>query len=356
MATLLDGSTFNDVRVWGGTGGAITNTIVGYCAGDSIAGGYADNTIFGFKAGRDIQDAAGNSIMGANAVRPFGGPAPGDVKFNVVMGACAMSNANPPFSYNTAIGYETMRDASNDCYNTAIGHQSMRQAHGQKNTFVGFQAGCGSSSMNAEFNVGIGKYALYKISNGTKNVAIGYKALYGVTNGNGNIAIGDRSGANIVNADNTIAIGYKSTTSDNNGHTAAGSACVSCFRLGAGSWTNLSDRRDKSDIELLPDSLGLNFVRSLRPVKFNFDYRQAYVDKCGFEFGVKDGTLKQNFETYGFIAQEMESSLSEIQSHFDALNKDENDNYSLEYENLISPIVKSLQQTIERLEFLESKV
>lgn len=94
----------------------------------------------------------------------------------------------------------------------------------------------------------------------------------------------------------------------------------------------------------------------MRPVKFNFDYRQAYVDKCGFEFGTKDGTLKQDFETYGFIAQEIESTLNSIQTHFDALDKNDDGNYSLEYENLISPIVKSLQQTIERLEFLESKV
>lgn len=356
MATLLDGSTFNGVRLWGGNGTLVTNTIFGTYAGDNINSSCPDNTIVGFSAGRDLQDAKGNSIMGAYAFKPGGGPAAGYTDFNVVVGADAMRNANPPASYNTAIGFQTMFTANNECYNTAIGYKVMRDSHGNKNTFVGFRTGQGTGAGNADFNVGVGVRSLGSISNGIKNVAVGPYALCSVGNGNNNIAIGFNAGINVVNATDTIAIGYNSKTSDNGGHTAAGSSTNTCFRLGAGSWTNLSDRRDKSDIELLPDSLGLNFVRSLRPVKFNFDYRQAYVDKCGFEFGTKDGTLKQDFETYGFIAQEIESTLNSIQTHFDALDKNDDGNYSLEYENLISPIVKSLQQTIERLEFLESKV
>lgn len=356
MATLLAGSTFNGVRLWGGNNGGNTNTILGISAGDNISAASVDNTIVGYIAGKDAENACGNSVMGANAFKAAGGGSPFETNFNVAFGYASMKIIGGNVCYNTAIGTNTMCSANEECFNVAVGHRAMWYTHGQKNTFVGLYAGCGAGSNNADCNVGIGAFSLQSLSNGSCNVAVGHYSLYNVVNGNSNIAIGARTGGNIVGANNTIAIGYKSQTSNNDGHTAAGSSCHTCFRVGANSWTNLSDRRDKSDIETLPNNLGLNFIRNLRPVKFNFDFREGYVDKCGFEYGVKDGTLKQEIESYGFIAQEIETTLSNVQTHFDALNKNEEGNYRLEYENLIAPIIKSLQQTIERLEFLESKV
>jgi hypothetical protein len=355
MATLLAGSTFNGVTVWGGPGNYITNTLVGDGSGNSLSGPAVDNTFFGHNAGFYAQDACGNSVMGHRNFRGAGGPQPGYMNFNVVFGYAAMLNASAVLCQNTVAGNYAAAQVGNACFNTAIGYRTMSSVNGNKNTFLGMFAGKGGFG-NSDRNVGIGKYSLYCIGNATNNVAVGYKSLCNVGNGTDNIAIGSRTGGNVVNASNTIAIGYCSTTSDNNGHTAAGSGCMCCFRVGAGSWTNLSDQRDKSDIEPLDDNLGLNFIRNLRPVKFNFDFRDNYVNKCGFEYGVKDGTLKQDFESYGFIAQEIESTLTNIQAEFDALNINDDGNYRLEYENLISPIIKSLQQTIERLEFLESRV
>jgi Chaperone of endosialidase len=358
MATLLAGSTFNGVRLWGGNGNAITNTILGNDSGNSLDNTAADNTIVGYRAACTVTCADGNSVAGPRAFGNSGGAQNGYTNFNVVMGTQAMFEVFPEVCANVVIGRTAMITASNTCFNTAIGYNSMKNiSSGQKNTFVGYYAGMGGMGMNnANCNVGIGPFALRAVNNGSSNVAIGFQSLCCVSNGSNNVAIGFYSGKNIVNADNTIAIGYCSTTSDNNGHTAAGTACFSCFRVGAGSWTNLSDSRDKTDIENLPDNLGLNFIRNLRPVKFNFDYRDNYVKKCGFEYGTKDGTLKQDFETYGFIAQEIETTLNTIQAEFDALNKNNEGDYRLESESLISPIIKSLQQTIERLEFLESKV
>ena len=355
MATLLAGTTFNGVRVWGGSSSyAITNTIVGAYAGDALGSASADNTFFGLGAGRDAQNAYGNSVIGVRNFRAFGGPTPQPLSFNVVGGYAAMGSADAA-NKNTAIGTYAGFHMNNAESNVAIGHRSFG-INGKYNTFVGYYSGKGSGTGNSNFNIGIGKYALTSVGNGGSNTAIGMMSLCNLGNGNGNIAIGSRSGGNINNANETIAIGFGSTTSDNNGHTVAGNSYMSYFRVGAGSWTNLSDRRDKSDIEPLDDNLGLNFIRNLRPVKFKFDFRDNYVNKCGFEYGTKDGTLKQDFESYGFIAQEMETTLNNIQTHFDSLNRNSDGNYRLEYESLISPIVKSLQQTIERLEFLESKV
>jgi hypothetical protein len=356
MATLLACSTFNCVRVWGGPSNLITNTIVGCFAGQSISSTGGDNTIFGYKAGCDFQDQYGNSVMGAYAMSSGNGATPGNVKFNVAFGACSMKNVDANVCYNTAIGTSTLQ-CGNPQFNVAIGHQSMFNGsmNGDKNTFVGYQAGCGGSQIGGSCNIGIGGKSLQSINNGSCNIGVGYKALNSLTNGNGNVAVGTCSGANINNANDTIAIGYGATTSDFGGHTVAGNSSMTCFIVSS-AWTNLSDGRDKTDIEPLNDNLGLNFIRNLRPVKFNFDYRDNYVKKCGFEFGVKDGTLKQDIESYGFIAQEIESTLNNIGTHFDSVSKNELGNYGMEYEHLISPIVKSLQQTIQRLEILESKV
>ena len=356
MATLLACSTFNCVRVWGGPGTVITNTLVGCFAGQSISSASGDNTIFGYKAACDFQDQCGNSVMGAYAMSSGSGATPGDVKFNVAFGACSMKNVDANVCYNTAIGTSTLQ-SGNPQFNIAIGHESMicGSMNGNKNTFVGYRAGCGGSQIGGSCNIGIGGKALQSINNGNCNIGVGYKALNGLTNGSGNVAIGTCSGANINNANDTIAIGYNATTSDFGGHTVAGNSSMTCFIVSS-AWTNLSDGRDKTEIEPLNDNLGLNFIRNLRPVKFNFDYRDNYVKECGFEYGVKDGTLKQDIETYGFIAQEIESTLNNIGTHFDSVSKNELGNYGMEYEHLISPIVKSLQQTIQRLEILESKV
>lgn len=356
MATLLSGSTFDCVRVWGGSAGSPTNTIVGRFAGESTSAGNADNTIFGYKAACDFQDLCGNTIMGSNAMSSGNGSTAGNVRFNVAFGHNSMKNVDVDSCSNTAIGTNTLY-CGNPLFNVAIGHKSMSNGsfNGNHNTFVGYQAGCGSTQIGGCCNIGIGMNSLKDIMNGNCNIGVGFNSLCAINNGNGNIAIGTCSGACIIGADDTIAIGYNSSTSNNNGHTVAGNSSMTCFIVSA-TWTNLSDRRDKTDIEPLNDNLGLNFIRNLRPVKFNFDYRDNYVKTCGFDFGVKDGTLKQDIESYGFIAQEVELALDNVGTHFDSISKNDQGNYAMEYEYLISPIVKSLQQTIQRLEILESKV
>jgi hypothetical protein len=355
MATLLENSTFNGVCVGPGQFGGVTSTVVGCFAGTNFNPGQVENTIIGHYAGQLITDACGNSIMGARAVN---GTFDQGTCFNVVIGSHAMNQGqvNGGLCFTTAIGYRSMATVGGGNHNTAIGHITMCQHNGAYNTFIGACAAVGNNNQGVYCNVGIGWRAMGCLGGTTScNVAIGACALQSV-NGNSNVAIGMKAGSGVVNASNTISAGYNSTTSDNDGHTAAGNSTFSCFRVGSSSWTNLSDRRDKSDIEELPNNLGLNFIRNLRPVKYNFDFRDKYVGQCGFEYGTKDGTLKQDFESYGFIAQEIETTINEVQTHFDALDKNEKGDYRLEYESLISPIVKSLQQTIERLEFLESKV
>lgn len=353
MATLLEGTTFNSVRVCQRC--SFTNTIVGFEAGQCLSTTTYRNTIFGYQAAKFSVSSCDNSVMGFRALNGTGVNGISNNCRTVSFGSYAMADAENN-NDNVAVGFKVMKSlqiGSNG--NTSLGsYAGYGLQYGTCNVFVGYKAA--SSAIGADCNIAIGYCAMTALDSGDRNIGIGNCALSNVDNGLGNIGIGYRTGTNVTTACNTISIGYDVTTGNNNGHTAVGGPTVMTF-CSATSWTNLSDRRDKTDINTLNENLGLNFIRSLRPVKFNFDFREAYVKKCGFEYGIKDGTLTQPIESYGFIAQEIEQTMNNLNVEFESLNYEQDgDNYRLIYEGLISPIVKSLQQTINRLETLEDKV
>ena len=113
----------------------------------------------------------------------------------------------------------------------------------------------------------------------------------------------------------------------------------------------------KTNIKALPDKLGLAFIKKLKPIAYNWDHRSAYVRECGFQYGTKDGTLASEKEHYGIIAQDLKSVLDEINVRFDALGHDnEKDAYRVTYEELIAPIIKSIQEQQEQIEALQTEV
>lgn len=354
MATLLDATTFANVKVT--DCGCSSNTLVGCDVALNLpATSYLRNTLFGYLAGCSITGGNDNTGAGAQVLSANAGGSTNGIYRNTAIGARAMWTTQTS-SENVAIGSKAMQNHTLGNSNVAVGYGAAYSIQsGDKNVFAGYNAG--QAINNGVKNVGVGHRALVGIGNGNHNTAVGFLAGCGVTVGDGNIAIGYCAGYNVTTANDTIAIGYKSTTSNSNGHTAAGNSTMTAFLVEGTAWSVLSDSRDKTDINQLDNNLGLNFIRNLRPVKFNFDFRQSYVQKCGFEFGTKDGTLEHAQESYGFIAQEMENVLQDLNVEFDGLKHTENKlKFRLTYDNLIAPIVKSLQQTIERLEYLESKV
>jgi hypothetical protein len=103
--------------------------------------------------------------------------------------------------------------------------------------------------------------------------------------------------------------------------------------------------------------LGLQFIKKLKPVSFNWDNRETYVRECKYTYGEKDGNLAGTKEHYGIIAQELKSVLDELDVRFDGLgHDDEKDAYRVTYEELIAPIIKAIQEITTRLEIVEEKV
>jgi hypothetical protein len=151
-------------------------------------------------------------------------------------------------------------------------------------------------------------------------------------------------------------VGHGACTSLTSNHTIWGNSSHTCHCI-YGTWSNVSDCRDKTNIRPLSPNMGLPFINRLNPVTFNFDYRKKYADKCGFEYGVKDGTLTNEKESYGLIAQEVKEVLEGIDEKFDALGyTKEHDAYRLAYEELIPSLIKSIQELSKKYTELKSEV
>ena len=206
------------------------------------------------------------------------------------------------------------------------------------------------------FNVALGAFALEGNIAGC-NTAVGNNALTLNTTGTCNTAVGTsaQSGIN-TGVNNTIAVGVASATSANSNHTVWGNSSHTCHCI-YGTWTNVSDCRDKANVKSLNSKFGLALINKLRPVSFNWDYRDKYVRECKYEYGKKDGSLVTEKESYGVIAQELKAALDELDIRFDGLGyTEEHDAYRIGYDELIAPIIKAIQELSDRVTTLEEKV
>jgi len=247
-------------------------------------------------------------------------------------------------------------------------------------------------NMTGIYNVGVGYAALRGNLGGSSNVGVGNAALFTAGNSNYNTAIGDNAISATAGNSNT-AVGYNTLASGGSGctvlgfnaNTSAGSisfgtaigngAIVNAnnkIRLGDAAVTvvegpvayTTSDRRFKTNITE-EDVKGLEFIKLLRPVVYNFDARKFT------EFLTKNmpGTmaekhLQTNFENAtsirqsGFIAQEVEEAAAKAGYNFNGLHKpnDENDNYSLAYAQFVVPLVKAVQEQQVMIEKLQEQL
>ncbi len=247
---------------------------------------------------------------------------------------------------NTAIGNYAMRKTTSGTNNVALGNSSLA---------CNTTGGC---------NTAIGDTALEKTTTGSRNTALGRYALGKNTTGSNHTAVGFYANCSInANISNTIAVGCNAQTSATTGHTVWGNAGNNVCNCVYAAWTNVSDCRDKANIKSLSSKFGLALINKLRPVSFNWDHRDVYVQQCKYTYGEKDGTLASVKEHYGLIAQELKSTLDELGIKFDGLgHDDEKDAYRLTYEELIAPLIKAVQELSqenteikERLTALENK-
>tara|TARA_R110002020_G_scaffold180179_2_gene374418 strand:+ start:8 stop:1033 length:1026 start_codon:yes stop_codon:yes gene_type:complete len=197
------------------------------------------------------------------------------------------------------------------------------------------------------------------------------------------VLIGTSAGRLAFRSNQSVYIGYNSRTNSfgstyanvcclgaNSESTASnqaivGSSSTNSFRI-YGSWSNVSDRRDKYDI--VDTVFGLEFISKLRVVDYKYNYRNRYKH---FNEETKENYYETNNRQYackrihtGLISQEVKEVLdSEGKDHalFQVNNYNDSETNTddaqfIVYQETISMCVKAIQELSARVIELEKKI
>jgi|TARA_Y100000015_G_scaffold339_1_gene398 hypothetical protein len=360
------------------------HTAVGYRSLRRVTSGM-DNVAVGYEALDSCTTGSNNCVLGHSAL---GSLTTGS--YNIAIGYRALTTANN--DSEIAIGYDCFAERSGHTLacglgyqagkwnqgarNTAIGHYSVGSngvSDGADNTGVGYEALKVVTGGNA--NTAVGKEALVANTDGSDNTAVGYYALksntsaqrstavgyqavedsttadyatgFGaytlrdLTTGNNNTAVGAFAGDDITTGANNTCIGYQATASSGtvNNEITLGNSSVATLRCNTQTISSLSDARDKTDVQELPE--GLDFISKLNPVKFKWQTR--------------DGNSKDGSYEAGFIAQELQSLQHDVDADYLNLVMDENpDRLEASYGKLVPMLVKAIQELKFEVEHLKA--
>lgn len=391
------------------------NTAVGSIAGEWLTTG-TFNSLYGCEAGKKLTTGSYNVAVGYDSL---GEQQTGS--YNVAVGYRASGNTgNKEKSYTTALGcFAGDLSSGNNCTyigyragcgdgvslgedNVALGMFALRNVtSGQQNTvlgtgaasnlrthnanvIVGFEAGeMATSSYNVIVGQGAGKamtgggaviigHIAAPLATGENNVAIGNGVAPLLTSGTQNVFLGANAGrfhldgTGVTTDSNCVFLGYDARSTGEN-QVQLGNSAQTTYAFGA--VQDRSDARDKADVR--DTILGSDFILSLRPVDFRWDYRDDYVEEV--DDGVdeegnplshvviheKDGSKKRNRFHHGFIAQEVKETMDRLGIDFGGYQDHSinggNDVKSLGYQELIAPMVKTIQEMDMRIKALEAK-
>ena len=187
-----------------------------------------------------------------------------------------------------------------------------------------FQNGISLKGSVSSQNIGIGTGSITAITTGIGNISIGANSSAILSSGQSNTIVGTGANLNSSSDSNSTVIGQGSTGANNSTVVGQGSSSggfAGCSVLGQnaliptannqvilgnssttsvrsyGSFTFLSDMRDKTDIQYIKPKNSLEFVDELEP--------------CLFKWNMRDGG-KVGEEDIGFIAQEIQGVLRDF--------------------------------------------
>jgi trimeric autotransporter adhesin len=342
-----------------GSGGVATNASVynsffgTYCGRHTTTGD--GNTGIGNSALDENTEGRWNTALGYEALREN---TTGD--YNVAIGRWNLRD-NATGNNNTSIGYISLIDNTTGFENTAVGWLTLtNNVYEYRNVAIGAWAGITGSN-----NTGIGELAL-GISGGG-NSALGFHALAGYGSNNTGFGsetlysfnyqgsynytcgLGAKSGKwdegdHATSFTNSAAFGYYAKLTDSN-QVRFGNSDVTSIG-GQVSWSVLSDGRFKKNVK--PSSIGLDFVRQLKPVSYVID-KNAY-DKF---LGIPDSIIAKSAQArkapqrqMGFVAQEVDAVVKKHGYIFSGVDEPQNerDPYTIRYADFVMPLVKAVQE------------
>ena len=298
-----------------------SNLRLGTSAGnpDGLTATAENNVSIGSEAGAALTEGTSNVFIGRRA-----GPTVTDGEGHVFIGARAGEVATGG-SGNTFVGTNAGFVHASGDRNTAIGTLALGSAtSGERNTAIGDAAGFHDSNLSMDRNTLIGRQAgATSATNGTENsICIGYQALSAGTN--------------------TVRLGNTSITAIN----------------GQVTFSATSDSRDKTDI--VDNPVGLSYVNTINSKCFRQNPRGRYTD---FETEVLDqeaheaGALKNSNRTIGFLAQDMQAELDELEiGDFDFVDNSDSEHLSIKHGELTAILWKAVQELSAKNDALEARI
>ena len=264
----------------------------------------------------------------------------------------------------TATGtlYLWIKDTTSNSSNISVAKTSTGTNGGAGNNYGTLRhtvRGVGGGTTTGNNNVSIGYQSLNVITTGNDNIAIGNTAGNNISTSSNNIIIGSAATPSVATTSNEIVIGQGATGHGANKVVIGNGSCTAWHPhddnevdLGNSSYRfkyihaingtiQTSDRRQKMEIENI--NIGLDFVNKLRPVTYKW----------------KTGKNNNNNKKYGLIAQEVETVLQQngIYNKYEIIKYDsESDIYGISYTELISPLIKSVQELSNKNDKLKDDI
>lgn len=293
-----------------------------------------------------------NTFLGINSGNFTMGGIGSEGSYNTAVGNITL-NSNTTGNTNSAFGYQSLYSNTTGSRNSAFGGTSLyNNTTGVNNSAFGDQSlysnttGVNNSAFGAAslysnitgyFNSAFGRETLLYNTTGNRNSAFGNGALRFSSTGNFNTALGYDAGSNIITGSNNIAIGYNAQVPINtaNNQVRIGDTFITYAGVQV-AWTVTSDKRWKDNIQ--PSPLGLDFISKLNPVSYT-----------------RNNDEKQKTE-FGLIAQELEEVLKQLNiENTGMLTIDDNGYYHLRYNDLLAPIIKSIQELKSENDLLKAQ-
>ena len=307
-------------RAFYSPGGSITS------GSDNIALGY--HSLYSNKSG-STNIAIGKSALFTNgtgieniAIGKNAGSSLTSSGYSIYLGneACSNGTQNYGICIGWQSGYNITTGSSNVIVGGQAGYNNVSGASGY-HTLVGYRAGMNSGN---SYNTCIGSNSGSFGSSAANNTAIGASALDNDCSGSNNTCVGYQADPSSTTVSNEITLGNSSITT---------------LRCNTQTISSLSDGRDKTEVEDLP--LGLDFIDSLRPVKFKWESREG-LDK--------DGTYDA-----GFIAQDLQSAQTNSDAEYLNMVLTSNpDRLEAAYGRLIPVLVQAVKDLKAEIDTLKA--
>lgn len=326
-----------------------------YFAGTSSGSGNTGSFNTGVGGGVLVMGNSGNSnsAFGYNSLRNNTGGS-----YNAAVGALALFN-NTTGHQNIAVGMSALYSNESGDYNVGVGNSSLyNNTTGSDNIGIGQQALY--RNVTGIANISIGKSGLYNNTSGFYNISLGLSSLFTNSTGSCNVSVGVNSMYNNQIGNYTTAIGFNAADGQvsytrctflGNGTDATVSGLSNATAIGNGAvvdasnkvvvgntavtsiggwvnWTNLSDRRLKTNIN--KSKLGLDFILSLNPVTYNYTVEGQ----------------KEILQT-GLIAQEVDEAAKRLGVDFNGVDKS-GEYWGIRYATLTVPLIKAMQELEEK--------